>query len=215
MSATSQSDSLSCTTIDLLRHGVCEGGDILRGSTDVALLPEGMAQMDDAIRHQPDWNRVISSPLKRCREFAERIAEQRGLAVHVDKKWREIDFGEWDGLKIESIQANFPKESQLYYSQPTEFTPPGAESMLDFQERVIIAFNALVEQYRGERLLVIQHGGTIRVILAHILDIPLSHSNRVVIPYACLTRIRVYHSADGNYPVLIAHIPGPPANDEI
>ena len=211
MSATNQSDSTGYTTIDLLRHGICEGGDILRGSTDVALLPEGLDQMDEVARHQPHWSRVISSPLKRCSEFAERIAEQRNVPIHLDDRWREVDFGDWDGVKIDLIRAKYPKESELYYYQPTEFTPPAGEPTMVFQERVVSAFKELFDQYRGEHLLVVQHGGTTRVLLAHILNVPLSAANRIEIPYACLTRIRVYHSSENDYPVLLAHIPEPSA----
>ena len=212
MSATNQSDSIGYTTIDLLRHGICEGGDILRGSTDVALLPEGLDQMDEVAHHQPHWNRIVSSPLKRCCEFAERLAEQRNVPLHLDDRWREIDFGDWDGVKIDSIRAKYPKESELYYNQPTEFTPPAGEPILEFQERVVSAFEQLFDHHRGEHLLVVQHGGTTRVLLAHILNAPLSNSIRIAIPYACLTRIRVYHASDNNYPVLLAHIPEPSAN---
>ena len=212
MSATNQSDSIAYTTIDLLRHGICEGGDILRGSTDVALLPEGLDQMDEVARHQPHWNRIVSSPLKRCCEFAERLAEQRNVPLHLDDRWQEIDFGDWDGVKIDSIRAKYPKESELYYNQPTEYTPPAGEPILEFQERVVSAFKQLFDQYRGEHLLVVQHGGTARVLLAHILNAPLSAAIRIAMPYACLTRIRVFHESENNYPVLLAHLPEPSAN---
>ena len=205
MSAANQPDPVSCTTIDLLRHGVCEGGEILRGSTDVELLPEGVGQMDAAVRQHLDWKRVISSPLKRCRAYAELIARRRNIALHIDERWREIDFGEWDGQEIAVIYRKHPKEARLFYSQPESFTPPAGEPLATAKDRVVAAFSESLELYRGERLLVIQHGGTARLLLTHILGMPLSHAIRIDVPYACLTRIRVYHEKDEIFPVLISH----------
>lgn len=161
--------------------------------------------MDAAVRQHHDWNRVISSPLKRCREFAERIARRRNIALHVDERWREIDFGEWDGQEIAVICRKHPKEAHLFYSRPESFTPPEGESLAAAKDRVLAAFCETLELYRGERLLVVQHGGTTRLLLTHILEMSLSNATRIDVPYACLTRIRVYREKDENFPVLISH----------
>ena len=69
--------------VDFIRHGEPEGGDILRGRVDPVLTTLGWTQMRKATglseSHQPsettpDWSEVISSPLKRCRFFAEHVA---------------------------------------------------------------------------------------------------------------------------------------------
>ncbi len=55
------------TTIDLLRHGACEGGEIFRGSSDVALSEQGWQQMRAAIADETaPWQAVVSSSLQRC-----------------------------------------------------------------------------------------------------------------------------------------------------
>ena len=207
MLATSQIDSVLSTTIDLLRHGVCEGSGKFRGSTDSALLPEGIKQMENALKYHKSWDLVVSSPLRRCREFAIRICNQRNITLQVDERWREIDFGQWEGESIQDIFTTFPEEIQRFYSQPESFVPPDGESILDMKERVVCAFNELLDSHKGKNLLVIQHGGTTRLLLAHILNMPLSCATQIEVPYACLTRIRVYHESDKNIPVLISHNP--------
>lgn len=207
MLATNQIDSILSTTIDLLRHGVCGGRGKFQGSTDNALLPEGVQQMERALKHHKNWDVVVSSPLKRCHEFAKRICDQRNLRLQVDERWREMDFGQWEGEGIQTIFANFPEEIERFYSQPENFIPPDGESVLHVMERVVSAFNELFDSHKGKNLLVIQHGGTTRVLLAHILNIPLSRATHIDVPYACLTRIRVYHESDKNIPVLISHNP--------
>ena len=51
---------MKTTTIDLLRHGQCEGGEIFRGSTDVALSEAGWQQMRHATQEEDNWDRVIT-----------------------------------------------------------------------------------------------------------------------------------------------------------
>jgi len=62
--------------VDFLRHGEPEGGDILRGRIDPVLTEAGWRHMRAALGVAPDattsrgWQRVINSPLLRCRHFA-------------------------------------------------------------------------------------------------------------------------------------------------
>src|SRR5690625_5890157 len=61
---------LRVTTFDLLRHGRCEGGEMFRGSTDVALLDSGLEAMAGALSGLGGWQRIVSSPMRRCLRFA-------------------------------------------------------------------------------------------------------------------------------------------------
>ena len=207
MSATSNQQSAPITTIDLLRHGVCEGGNIYRGSIDVELLEEGLNKMDQVTRrYQNDWDRVITSPLQRCQKFAKLIAKRTATPMLVDDRWREIHFGQWEGQNIETIFEKYPKESYQYYVSPDKFTPPGGESIKTARHRIVQAYEQVLEQHPNEHLLIVQHGGTIRLLLSYILNMPLSHTTRIDVPYACLTRIRIHHH-DGDYiPTLLFHL---------
>lgn len=90
--------------IDLLRHGACEGGGIFRGTTDTPLTARGWQQMDTGLRQlSGPWQAVISSPQIRCRCFAERVAAQYQIQLHLEPALREIDFGEWEGCAIEQV----------------------------------------------------------------------------------------------------------------
>ena len=59
------------TTVDVLRHGQCQGGQIFRGSTDVLLTDLGWQQMEQALENYQGWEAVVASPLRRCQLFAE------------------------------------------------------------------------------------------------------------------------------------------------
>ena len=81
-------------TIDLLRHGETTAGSCFLGSTDVTLSEQGWLQVQSAIDDQV-YQYVISSPLKRCVEFAKLFATNNDLPLTVEKDLREIHFGDW------------------------------------------------------------------------------------------------------------------------
>lgn len=192
------------TTIDLLRHGACEGGDIYRGHTDVPLSNIGRQQMYAAIGDGYEWQRILTSPLQRCRAFAEHCAERFTLPLQVIPQLQEISFGDWEGRLQQDVWEENPQLVNQYYDNPESVTPPRGESVADAALRIVSAWDALLKQYSGEHLLLVCHGGVIRLLLTHLLAAPLANSWRWHIPYASLSRVRVYHSAEGDYPVLMA-----------
>jgi broad specificity phosphatase PhoE len=56
----------------------------------------------------------------------------------------------------------------------------------------------------GLHLLLVGHGGVIRLLLSHVLAMPLSAIARLHIPYASICRIQVYHRKEGDFPVLMS-----------
>ena len=185
------------TIIDLLRHGACEEPEpVFRGRIDSQLSPLGQQQMQAAIDHvNGDWRQVISSPLSRCRHFAEALADQKGLPFAVDDDFQEIDFGRWDGCEVSTIWDQEPKAVERFYQYPDE-TPHGGESISALRQRVIAGWKKLLLQHQGSHVLVVQHGGTMMVLLAEILQIPLTNLNALDVPYACISRVKVFHHGD-------------------
>lgn len=203
-------NDFSTTTIDLLRHGECEGGRIFRGTSDVALLPEGFAKMQQACNFVDEpWDHVISSPLKRCREFAESLVTQGELSFSVEDDLREMSFGDWDGCEIERIWQDSESEVQAWSDDPSMHTPPNGEPIKDVLARVVSFYSELLRVHKSKHVLLVTHGGIIRVMLAHLLNMPMSSVNRFDVPYASLTRFVVYHSDSGDITKLVAHNFGP------
>ena len=181
------------TTIDLLRHGACEGGEIFRGSTDVALSEQGWQQMTAAVNELDGWGAIVSSPMQRCHRFAQQLAEQRQIPLSLDERFKEIHFGEWEGRTQQQIGVEFADLLATYWSDPVNVTPPGGEKVLAFQERVIAAWDQTLQAQQGQHWLLVAHGAVIRVIFCHLLDMPLSAMSKVDIPYAGVTRFRIHH----------------------
>lgn len=173
------------TRIDLLRHGRCEGGDIFRGSTDVALLPEGWASMRAQIaRHTaPPWERIISSPLQRCLNFARETSKQHELPLAVEPALREMHFGDWEGREIAELWET-DAQMRLWSQDPERHSAPGGETLAVFAERVNRALANLIAAHAGEHLLVVTHGGVIRLLLTQAHNLARSQLREMDVPYA-------------------------------
>jgi broad specificity phosphatase PhoE len=197
------SSTESVTTIDLLRHGACEGGEIYRGRTDVALSSEGWQQMELATALACDWQGVVTSPLQRCRTFAEQYASRLDIPLQVVDALQEMDFGEWEGRLLEEVWRSDPKTVSDFYDNPGAVTPPGGEPTAVAQKRVVVALSTLLQACAGQHLLLVCHGGVIRLLLSHLLQMPLATIARLHIPYASISRVQVYQREGREFPVLM------------
>jgi broad specificity phosphatase PhoE len=173
------------TQIHLLRHGEAQGGNRYRGVTDDPLTEKGWQQMWSAVE-EGSWDRVITSPLSRCADFAKAFAESRSIPFEVVIDLHEVDFGDWDGRSAEDIWAEDAEALQRFWQDPITGTPLGGEPLGNFQKRVMLAWSDIISEYRGERLLIITHGGVIRVILCELQELPLERLLEIEVPHASL-----------------------------
>ena len=193
------------TMITLLRHGEVELGNVFCGSTDPALSDNGWSQMQKAIEDEESWDKVLSSPLQRCSEFAESLAAQEELEFVTDERFQEIDFGDWEGTSPQDILEEEPDTLNAWWKSPTRVIPPNGESFLDFRSRVLKAFHEISEANKGENLLLVTHAGVIRVILMHVLGMQDENLFRLNVDYASISRIRIYSDETGEWGTLISH----------
>ena len=170
--------------LELLRHGETEQGGGLRGSLDDALTAAGWAQLRAAVVEAGPWDRLISSPLQRCARFAEELAAQRGLPLHLEADLQELHFGEWEGRSSASLMQTDAEALGRFWSDPYAFTPPAGEPLLQFEARVLAAVRRLRQQYAGQRLLLITHGGVMRLLLARARGLPRSGLLQVNVAHA-------------------------------
>ncbi|MBO2669477.1 histidine phosphatase family protein [Shewanella algae] len=147
--------------IYLLRHGECEGGEIIRGRSDVALSDEGKAQMWRSWRtisseleqlpSQPERLALLSSPAQRCQAFAAELKADMPdyfpapLQQH-DWLW-ELDFGDWDGMKVASVYQQHSEAAKAFWRDPVTNTPPGGESLPAFRRRVLDGWQTMVQRW--------------------------------------------------------------------
>lgn len=193
-------------TVDFLRHGEPEGGDILRGRIDPVLTPRGWEQMSrvtglaqNSPHGIPQWTHIVTSPLQRCRAFAESAAQRLGLEDHlrIDDNWQEIDYGDWDGMQLSEWRRVAREQFEAFRRDLSALRPPNGEDYPCFRSRVLEAFAALKALPPGSHVLVVTHGGVMRVVLPTVLGMPLNRSYPLHIPFACYSRVRIrLHDSD-------------------
>lgn len=184
------------TVVDLIRHGEPVGGNRYRGhGVDDPLSELGWAQMWEAIGESHPWDRIVTSPLQRCKVFAEALAERSGIPFEVDVRFREVGFGHWEGRTAAEVEAADPEGFRAFYADPVRNRPEGSEPLHEFVERISSAYNDTRRSHSGRHILIVAHAGVIRAVTTAILEAPLEAIYRQRIDNAGMVRVR--HDANG------------------
>jgi alpha-ribazole phosphatase len=144
----------------LLRHtrpalaaGMCYGRSDLDLDTCFAESAEAV------VAGLPEFARIVTSPLGRCRRLAERIALARDLPLETDARIAEMDFGRWEGVPW----AEVPKAELDAWALDFEGARPhGGESVAMLAARVRSALADLAP----EPTLWVTHSGVVRAVSA-------------------------------------------------
>nr|WP_041416564.1 histidine phosphatase family protein [Shewanella halifaxensis] len=211
---------MQTTKVILLRHGECEGGNILRGQVDVALTGQGEQQMRKAFsalslvsfqsEAEPELAApqapevVLSSPLIRCATMAGRFALLNQLPYSVEAGFRELNFGDWDGQTFDTLYQNYAHELDNYWANPWLLPPPNGESMQAFESRIDTAWQTMLKQHQGKRVLLVTHGGVIRHLMAKALGVNQAAGfyTSLKLSYAATVEIDVLHDGEQQYMTL-------------
>jgi len=183
--------------VDLLRHGEAEGGHCFRGRTDDPLSTWGWLQMSHAIAKKSAWTEIISSPARRCIRFAKPLAETHGIPCRPAEWLWEMDFGDWEGITAAELAETDTQRLNAFWQDPLRQTPPNGEPLQQFQQRVLAGWHETIQR-RAKHILIIAHGGPIRIILVELLGMPLQHLMRLELPYGSLSRVRISTDSTGN-----------------
>jgi len=179
----------------LVRHGESEWNaeNRLCGRTDVPLSETGRRQAKRlAERLKPiPFEALYSSPLERALETAQLISESVGLQPALDPKLAELDYGQWEGRTFEEIMASDPKAYHDWDADPGQFAPPGGESGLEAQQRVVSFFDLLAAKHPQGHVVVVFHKTVCRLMICHVLGMaPSEYRRRLVLNNAALSIIQ-------------------------
>lgn len=189
------------TTLDFIRHGEPVGGRKYRGQIDDPLSEKGWTQMQAALGKNLPWSRIVSSPLLRCRAYAEALAAQHHFPFTIEVRFKEVGFGVWEGKTAAEIELAAPGTLARFKADPVHARPAGAEALPVFLARVAAGLESILLTHPGEHTLVVCHAGVIRMVLAHALAIPLANAYRIEVASAGITRLRF----DGERASLVFH----------
>ncbi len=215
--------------IDLIRHGECTDQAFLRGQTHSILSDHGQQQMFavlDALTSAKPVSKtskikrpglVISSPAKRCADFMELYLKGATDKLQIWPEFHERDFGVWDGLVYDAIQAQDPQGLESYLQRPFSFNIPQAESYVEFERRVQSAWDKLlvVTDSPGEnieQIVIMTHGGVIRVLLKQLLGLSNEALFQLEIGYGARISLEVFSTESTPFIRLVEMVQNPLSN---
>lgn len=160
--------------IYLVRHGETNANVEKRycGQTDVDLNHKGLrdAASIAKVLKNISLDSIVSSDLKRTLKTAELINEYHQLELELNPDFREINFGKFENLTFEEIGVKYPEEKVKMIKEKINYNFLEGESLSVLYKRVIKSFNKLLEAKENENILIVSHGGVIRMILTEILS---------------------------------------------
>ena len=161
----------------LLRHAETDWNRERRyqGWRDIPLSPPGRAQAESAGRllAASPLAAVWSSPLARARETAALIAAPHTLPVREADAFKEMGFGDWEGLTRDEVRKRFPDAHRAWAETPHEAAWPGAETLGVVRARALAGLEALREAHQGQTVCLVSHGITSRILILEALGLGL------------------------------------------
>jgi len=171
--------------IDLIRHVKVDGPAALYGYTDIAPQTEQNNRLLAALvqsQQLSPYDLVISSPLQRCQLLAQQFSTMNKIPLVCLNGFKEMNFGDFDGVAFDDISSSNSQGWQLlekFWQAPSNIHLPNGETLQQFHHRVTSAWLALITQQFNDltnrqkplRILLVAHGGVIRMILADILQL--------------------------------------------
>ncbi|HAP93892.1 MAG TPA: alpha-ribazole phosphatase [Desulfotomaculum sp.] len=186
----------------LVRHGetAWNAGLKFQGHTDVPLSQRGIEQAGSLARrlNNRKFTAFYASDLTRAIETAEIVAVPHGLAVKPVPALREVNFGSWEGLTFKEIKERFTELAQRWWNNPRDIPVPEGETLAELALRVNGAVRWILEHHLdGQEVVVVSHGGPIRIIIATMLGMDLNQYWRLRLDNACLNIIDFSSSDSG------------------
>ncbi|QUT07388.1 histidine phosphatase family protein [Sphingobium phenoxybenzoativorans] len=170
--------------LHLLRHGTPIDAGKMTGWTDCASTQEGIAACVERAARL-DVAAIISSDLLRARAAAEVIALRAAMPLTTDPRWRELDFGAWDGRAATDIGTD---ALAPFWSDPEANPPLGGERWSSIVARV----GKAIGDMRAADTLVVTHAGAMRAALALLCGLDHRQVWMFDLPYASMLSLHIW-----------------------
>jgi broad specificity phosphatase PhoE len=158
----------------LVRHAETDWNAQRRyqGHSDIPLNENGVnhaRQLAVRLQHQ-DIDLVFSSDLKRALQTSQILMGSREIQIQTDPRLRELNFGILEGHTFEEGLARWP-DMITAWVQDNNLPPQGGETIDEFNRRVSSFFDEIRQNYAQQKVLIVSHGGPLRVIMQGLLRV--------------------------------------------
>lgn len=170
--------------LHLLRHGAPETPGLLMGRTDGTPTDEGIAACV-AQAENLGIERLIASDLRRSRAAGDAIGALLGMPLAIDPRWRELDFGDWDGKAASALD---PDARGRFWADPDANPPPGGERW----SALVMRISAAIADLAPVPTLIVTHGGAMRAALHALCGFDQRQLWAFDLPYAARLSLRIW-----------------------
>ena len=169
---------MSQTQLILCRHGESEGNRDGRfgGHGPAPLTERGRAQAraTGSCLMGGGADAIYSSDLPRAQQTAELIGQCLSLVPQLTAALRERSVGIFTGLSFDEARARYPDEYGMLLRREPDVVPPGGESYLECSARASAFLEHVIEQHRGQRVVLVSHYLTLHLLVLGILGVALT-----------------------------------------
>ena len=181
------------TVIILIRHGETLWNTQLRmqGSLDSDLTPKGESQikaLGEWMKHIP-FDYLYSSDTARARKTAESISKYSGHPLNFDLRLREKNLGIFEGLTSEEAKERYPESFKLFKTAGANYAIDKGESTQQLLDRALDVIEEIRNLHPHKVSVLVTHGGVVRVLMKHVLEIPLDTSTQFLISNTAIFRL--------------------------
>lgn len=165
------------TRLYLIRHGQSEWNKLgkVQGQVNTSLTNLGKIQakaMGHKLTHE-DIDVIYTSDLDRAFGTAKIIGEVINKPIISNKSLREIKFGPWEGLTGEELRSNYKEEHDIWLKNPENLKLKDAETLEEVKDRVMDWIQPVLNERRGQNIVIVSHSATLKILLLSLLDISL------------------------------------------
>ncbi len=183
----------------LTRHGQTDWNIAGRyqGHSDVPLNQIGQSQATQIAKRlsKETIHAIYTSDLSRAANTAQAIADFHQLEIKKNSRWRELAFGDWEGMTYQEMSAHSPDLFSKWMIDSLNISTPNGETLAQLAERVKFAFDDLKSQYKDQTVLVVSHSGALQSLLSTTLGVDLNRYWQFRISQTSLSELTVYEDS--------------------
>ena len=181
------------TVLILIRHGETLWNTQLRmqGSLDSDLTPKGESQikaLGERMKKVP-FDYLYCSDSGRARKTADAISKNTGHTLNFDKRLREKNLGIFEGLTSEEAREQYPEIFQLFKTAGANYVIDQGESTQQLLDRALEVIEEIRIRHPQKVTVLVTHGGVVRVLMKHVLGVPLDAPTQFMISNTGIFRL--------------------------
>ena len=183
------------TTFLLIRHGETDWNreKVFRGRKDIPLSDNGREQahkLGAALANEP-IAAIYASPLSRAADTAAAIAAGRNINITYRDELLDMDFGDWEGLALEEVQARYPEQFKIWEERPQDFPGRGGESLAKVRNRAAKLLNELTKKHPTGTVALVTHRVLCKLLICEVLGLDNSAFWKIQQDVCCLNAFSV------------------------